>query len=98
MARTTMWSVSASASRAWIMAMPMAGCVMALRARRDSLVGEGHRGEGGAVDRAVGGDDARAEAVDERLVGGAARCHDVTGHLVGVDEHGAALDEQVGHR
>ncbi len=36
MARTTMSSVWARASLAWIMAMPMAGCVMALSASRDS--------------------------------------------------------------
>ena len=36
MARTTMSSVSAKASRAWIMAMPMAGCVMALSSWRVS--------------------------------------------------------------
>ena len=36
MARMTMSSVSARASRASIMAMPMAGCVMPLSASRDS--------------------------------------------------------------
>ena len=61
------------------------------------LVGEGHGGQGRAVDRPVGGHDPRPEAVDQRLVGRAAGRHDVAGHLVGVDQHGAPLDQQVGH-
>ena len=61
------------------------------------LVGEGHGGQGLAVDGPVGGDDAGPEAVDQRLVGRTAGRHDVAGHLVGVDEHGAPADQQVGH-
>ena len=61
------------------------------------LVGEGDRGQGLAVDRPVGGEDPGSEAVDQRLVGRPTRGHDVAGHLVGVDEHGAPLDQQVGH-
>ncbi len=60
------------------------------------LVGEGHGGERRPVDGAVGRDDPRAEAVDERLVGGAPGGHHIPRHLVGVDEDGAALDQQVG--
>ena len=97
MARMTMSSVSARASRAWIMAMPMAGCVMALSVQPGLLVGEGHRGQRLAVDGAVGGQDPGPETVDQRLVGRPARRHDVPGHLVGVDQHGAPLDQEVGH-
>ena len=60
------------------------------------LVGEGDRRQGLAVDGPVGGEDPGPEAVDQRLVGGAAGRHHVAGHLVGVDEHGAPLDQQVG--
>ena len=92
-----MSSVSARASRAWIMATPMAGWVMALSVEPGLLVGEGDRGQGLAVDGAVGGHDPGPEAVDQRLVGRPAGRHHVAGHLVGVDEDGAALDQQVGH-
>ena len=61
------------------------------------IVGEGHRGQRRPVDGAVGRQYPLAEAVDQRLIGRAARGHHVPGHLVGVDEVGPALDEEIGH-
>ena len=52
------------------MAIPMAGCVIALSASRGLLVGEGDGRQRVAVDRAVLRHDPRTEAIDERLVGG----------------------------
>ena len=96
MARMTMWSVSASACRASIMATPMAGCVMALSSSRAS---SSAKATAASALRSMVPSGARmpgSEAVDQRLVGGAAGRHHVAGHLVGVDEHGAPFDEQVG--
>ena len=61
------------------------------------IVGEGHGGQSGTVDGAVGGHDARAEAIDQRLIGRTAGGDDVAGHLVGIDEHGPAGHQQIGH-
>ena len=61
------------------------------------VVGEGHRGQGGPVDGPVGRQYPLAETVDQRLIGRATRRHHVPGHLVGVDEIGPAVDQEVGH-
>ena len=79
------------------MAMPMAGWVMALRASRDSSSAKATAARAGRSIGPVGGHDAPAEALDQRLVGRPARRHHVPGDLVGVDEHRPALDQQVGH-
>jgi hypothetical protein len=60
------------------------------------LVREGDGRQRLAVDGPVRRHDAGAEAVDQRLVGGATRRHHVASDLVRVDQQGAPLDEKVG--
>ena len=77
--------------------MPMAGCVMALSASRVSSSAKATAASALRSMVPSACEDLGPEAVDQRLVGRAAGRHDVAGHLVGVDEHGAPLDQQVGH-
>ena len=97
MARTTMSSVSSSASARLDHGDADGRVRDGVELQPGLLVGEGHGRQRLAVDGPVGCEDARPEAVDQRLVGGAAGCHHVAGHLVGVDEHRAPFDQQVGH-
>ena len=62
MSRTTIWSVSANSSFRWIMAIPMAGWVMALRAANAVGVTEGDGGNRRSVDVAVGVHESRARS------------------------------------
>ena len=66
--------------------------------RAGLVVGERDRRQRRAVDRAVGRHDPRAEAVDQRLVGGSTGCDHLAGDLIGVDQHRSPFDQQVGHR
>ncbi len=59
-------------------------------------VGEGDGGQVRPVDPAALVEDGRPETVDEGQVGGTSGLDDLTGHLVGVDQHRAALDEKGG--
>ena len=64
-----------------IIAMPMAGWVMALRSARASGLAEDQpRPAPGPVDGPVGVDDLGPEPVDQRLVGRPARGHHLAGH------------------
>ena len=61
------------------------------------VIGEGHGGQGGTVDGPVGGHDAGPEAIDQRLVGRSAGRHHLTGHLIGINQHGAPGHQEFGH-
>ena len=96
-ARTTMWSVPSNASRSSIMATPMAGWVRAFRSAREASSTKATLARAGTVDGAVGCQYPLAETVDQGLVGRATGRHHVAGHLVGVDEDGPAVDQEIGH-
>ena len=72
----------------------MAGWVMALRSARASGWPKTSPARVGRSISAVGVDDLRAEAVDQRLVGGPAGGHHLAGHQVGVDQPGPVVDQQ----
>ena len=61
-------------------------------------VGEHDRGERRTVERTVGPNHGRAEALEHGPVGGCARLHDLTGDQVGVDHHRATVGELGGNR
>ena len=75
---------------------PIVGQVMSFSAWLAVLVDEGHRGERGPVEPAVGVEDPGAEAVDQRRQRRLPRLHHRPGDLVGVDDDGAPCPQQVG--
>ena len=61
-------------------------------------VAEGAGCEGEPIEVSVDTQNSGAESLDERLEHGRAGLHDVPGDLVGVDERGTALNQEIGHR
>ncbi len=61
-----------------------------------AFAGEGEPGERGAVELAVGGDDCGSEAVDDGVVNGLARLHELATERVGLDDVSAERAEARG--
>ena len=74
----------------------MSGCVIASRAPAAGVVAEHDRGEGGPVERAVGGEHGRAELLDHRGEALGPGSHHLACQDVGVDDDGTQLTEAPG--
>ena len=70
---------------------------MAPRSRSAAGIGEDDVGDRLAVERAVGCDDAGAEAIDHRDEDVGSRLLELPGDGVGVDDHRTSLGEERGH-